>query len=80
MGASEAGRARLAWASGLTVLGTGTTRVMWAVPSASMWLELVWIELVGGTEGCCAKAIVTEMAAMVQMLRRWGIRGPCWAW
>ena len=34
--ASETRRARLSRASGLTVEGTGTTRVTWAVPSASM--------------------------------------------
>ncbi len=65
--ASEAGRARPAWACGLMVLGTGTTRVMWAVPPASMWLELVWIELVGGAVGCCARAMGIEMAARAKV-------------
>ena len=40
VGWSDCGRASWCRASGLMVVGTGTTRVMWAVPSASMWLEL----------------------------------------
>ncbi len=38
---SEAGRASMRWASGLTVVGTGMTRVICAVPSGAMTLEFV---------------------------------------
>lgn len=49
VGWSDWGRARRCWASGLMVVGTGMMRVMWAVPSVSMWLELGM-----AVSGCCA--------------------------
>src|SRR5215469_13215126 len=49
-----------AWASGLTVGGMGTTRVMWAVPSASKVAESF-----AGVELDCAKATeISDSAAM----------------